>query len=185
MSEMFANCDNLIYINGISKLKKTKIINQYKMFYNCTSLLSIPDFNDWKISTDIDNYLMFYNCISLAFFPYKKEFNFKKYDNAFLGIIITKYLKCNNEITIKNIIDNNGNINLIGKEINMGKNDEITIIDGIDDIELIACYKEEKKTIENQYKLKVFYNNDQNDKKGKEKEIKLRIINKMKDIYQY
>ena len=32
MSEMFANCNNLIYINGISKLKRTKIINQYKMF---------------------------------------------------------------------------------------------------------------------------------------------------------
>ena len=51
MSEMFANCINLISINGISKWKKTKIINQYKMFYNCTSLLSIIDINDWKIST--------------------------------------------------------------------------------------------------------------------------------------
>ena len=68
MSEMFANCNNLIYINGISKLKRTKIINQYKMFYNCTSLISIPDINDWKIRLN-DVYLIFYNCISLIYFP--------------------------------------------------------------------------------------------------------------------
>ena len=46
MSEMFADCNNLISINNISKLKGIKIINQYKMFYNCTSLISIPDIND-------------------------------------------------------------------------------------------------------------------------------------------
>jgi len=32
---MFANCVNLVSINGISKIKSTKIINQKKMFYNC------------------------------------------------------------------------------------------------------------------------------------------------------
>ena len=51
-------------------------------------------------------------------------------------------MKYNNEITIKNISDDKRNINLFGKKfIIKEKNDEITIIDGINDIELIACYK--------------------------------------------
>ena len=62
MYRMFANCINLISINGVSKIKNTKIINQKKMFYNCVSLSSIPDFKEWKLSKD-NNYLMFYNCI--------------------------------------------------------------------------------------------------------------------------
>ena len=72
MYKMFANCIDLMYIDGISKLKKIKIININKMFYNCISLLFIPDFFDWEIRK-CDTYLMFYNCISFAFFPYKRN----------------------------------------------------------------------------------------------------------------
>ena len=63
MYKMFANCTDLIYINGISKLKEIKIINISKMFYNCMSLLYIPDINDWEIEKYNNTYLMFYNCI--------------------------------------------------------------------------------------------------------------------------
>ena len=55
MYKMFANCINLIYVNGISKLKKNVNIN--KIFYNCISLSSIPDFKDWKIQK-YNGYLM-------------------------------------------------------------------------------------------------------------------------------
>ena len=75
---MFSNYIDLIYVNGISKLNKIKIINMDKMFYNC---------------------------ISLIFFPYENEININininKYDDSFLGINITRYLKYNKEIIIK------------------------------------------------------------------------------------
>ena len=38
MYKMFSNCIDLIYVNGISKLNKIKIINMDKIFYNCISL---------------------------------------------------------------------------------------------------------------------------------------------------
>ena len=123
MYRMFANCLNLISINGISKLKKAKIINQKKMFYNCVSLSSIPDFKEWKISKD-NNYLMFYNCISLAYLPYEEEI--LKYDkDGFLGLIITKSYEFKNEITIKNVIeDKEGKVNLFGKELIIKKKEK-------------------------------------------------------------
>ena len=102
MHKMFSNCVDLIYVDGISKLNKIKIINRDQMFYNCISLISIPDFKEWEIEKN-NNYLMFYNCISLIFFPYENELNIKKYDYSFLGIIITRYLKFNKEIIINNI----------------------------------------------------------------------------------
>ena len=110
MSEMFSNCYNLISINGISKWKKTKIINKYKMFYNCTSLSSIIDIDDWRISTDI-SYLMFYNCISLIFFPNaaieKILLSDIKNNTIDLGILITKYLQNGKEILFKAMVKNN------------------------------------------------------------------------------
>lgn len=72
MYKMFANCFNLISLNGISKLIKARIVNLSKMLYNCYSLSSIPDFKNWELKK-YNNYLMFYNCISLVFFPYKKN----------------------------------------------------------------------------------------------------------------
>jgi len=130
--KMFSSCTNLIYVNGISKLKK--IVNINKIFYNCISLSSIPDFKDWKINKD-NIYLMFYNCISLIFFPYERESNINKYDEGFLGILITKYLKYNKEIIIRNINqDNEGYINLFKNRIKIeDKNKEIIILDGKDD----------------------------------------------------
>ena len=70
MYKMFANCKNLIYVNGISNLNR--IMNINKIFYNCISLSSIPDFKDWKIKKD-NAYLVFYNCISFAFFHMKEN----------------------------------------------------------------------------------------------------------------
>jgi len=107
MHKMFSNCIDLISVDGISKLKKIKIISMDKIFYNCFSLISIPDFNEWEIEK-YNNYLMFFNCISLIFFPYEKELNINKYDDSFLGIIITRYLKSSKEMIIKNIIEDNG-----------------------------------------------------------------------------
>ena len=63
--KMFANCKNLISLNGISKWKKTKIINMSKMFYNCSSLSSLSDINEWDISKVNDFYLIFYNFVYL------------------------------------------------------------------------------------------------------------------------
>ena len=147
MYKMFANCFNLISLNRISKLKKIKIINISKMFYNCISLSSIPDFKDWELPK-CNSYLMFYNCISLTFFPYKNELNLMTYDDSFLGLLITKYLKLNDEIIIKNIIEDNGYINLFGnKFIINNKNNEIKKIEVKDEIELIACYKDDTKSI--------------------------------------
>ena len=74
MYKMFANCIDLICVDGIAKLE-IKIKNIDKIFYNCNSLLSIPDFNDWKIKKD-NAYLMFYNCISLVFFPFENKLSY-------------------------------------------------------------------------------------------------------------
>jgi len=91
MCKMFSHCIDLIYVDGISKLNKIKIINMDKLFYNCISLISISDFNEWEIER-YNNYLMFYNCFSLIFFPYENKININKYDDSFLGINITRYL---------------------------------------------------------------------------------------------
>ena len=130
--KMFSNCTNLIYVNGMSKLKK--IININKIFYNCISLSSIPDFKDWKIEKYY-GYLMLYNCISFVFFPYERELNINKYDEGFRGILINKYLKYNKEIIISNINeDNKGYINLFKNRIKIeDKNKEIIILDGKDE----------------------------------------------------
>ena len=146
MYKMFSNCIDLIFVDGISKLKKIKIINMSKIFYNCISLISIPDFNEWEIPKK-NNYLMFYNCISLIFFPYEKEININKYDDSLLGLIITRYLKSNRESIINNIIeDNGGYINLFGNKYKIkDKEEEIMIFDGKEKHYLIACYKDKKK----------------------------------------
>jgi len=49
MYKMFANCINLICVDGISKLNKIKKKNIDKLFYNCISLLFIPDLNEFEI----------------------------------------------------------------------------------------------------------------------------------------
>ena len=176
MYKMFSNCIDLIYVNGISKLNKIKIINMEKMFYNCISLISIPDFKEWEIEK-YNNYLMFYNCISLIFFPYEKELNINEYDDLFLGIIITRYLKFNKEIIINNVDEDiEGYISLFGNKYKIkDKEEEIMIIDGKEKKELIACYKSNKK--EEEDKLIIL---NKNDEKGKK--IRLRIINKKKDM---
>ena len=126
--KMFANCTDLLYVNGLAKLNKIKIVNMNKIFYNCSSLLSIPDINALKIEKKY-HYLMFFNCISLIFFPYEKEFSMDKYDDSFLGIIITKYLKYNKDIIISNIAeDNEGFINLFKNKYKIpDKEEEIDI----------------------------------------------------------
>ena len=139
--KMFANCINLIYVEGISKLKQIKIINMNKIFYNCVSLSSIPDLNEFEMQK-YNSYLMFYNCISLIFFSYEKKLKINKFED---GIIITKYFKYNKEISISNIIeDNKGYINLFRYKFKF-KNEEIMVFNGNSDCELIACYKDEKK----------------------------------------
>jgi len=177
MYKMFSNCIDLIFVDGISKLKSIKIINISKIFYNCISLLSIPDINDWEIEK-YNTYLMFYNCISLVFLPYEKQLNINKYDCSLLGLIITKYLNINKEIIITNIIeDNKGYINLFRNKCKIkDKEEEILIFDGKDENELIACYKD--KVIENKDKLIALFSN----KRNKGFEIKLRTINKIKDM---
>jgi len=160
MYKMFANCKNLVYANGISKINK--IVNINKIFYNCISLSSIPDFKDWKIKK-YNAYLMIYNCISFAFFPNKTELNINKYDEGFFGILITKYLKYNKEIIISNINeDNEGYINLFKNKIKVkDKNKEIIILNGKDDDRvLFACFKYKEKGGEDE--LIVLYENDNN-----------------------
>ena len=80
--KMFANCINLISLNGISKIikKKIKFINISKMFYNCISLSSIKDIKDCDISLVHNSYLMFYNCISLIFFSNEDKFNLENFN---------------------------------------------------------------------------------------------------------
>ena len=131
---------------------------------------------------------MFYNCISFLFFPYERELNINKYDEGFLGILITKFLKYNKEIIISNINeDNEGYINLCKNKIKVeDKRKEIIILDGKDDDrELIACFKYEKKGYEDE--LIVLYENDNNNENNDEHEIKIniRIINKLKDMIYF
>ena len=110
--KMFANCKNLISLDGISKWKKINIINMSKMFYNCSSLSSLPDINEWDVSKVNDFYLIFYNCISLIFFNKEIDLN-----DIFSGFLISKYFNINNEITIKDVIeDNNHYIYLFGNK---------------------------------------------------------------------
>ena len=70
MYKMFSNCTNLIYVNGISKLKK--IININKIFYNCISLSSIPDFKEWEIEK-YNGYLCFIIVFLWHFFHMKED----------------------------------------------------------------------------------------------------------------
>ena len=150
------------------------------MFYNCISLSYIPDLDDWNLQNS-NPYLIFFNCISLAFLPYEKGVNVYKYDNTFLGLLITKHLKYNNEIIIKNIFEDKGYINLFGnKYIIKKKQKEIMIIDGKNKMELIAFYKDEIK--DNEDKLIIFYRNQIKYNNRNEIEIKLRIINKREDM---
>ena len=80
----------------------------------------------------------------LIFFP-NIEINLNnlyKRKDIFLGLLISKYFNINNEITIKNAIeDNNHYINLFGNKYNIN-NENILIINGKKN-ELIACYKNE------------------------------------------
>ena len=144
MSEMFLNCNNLISLNGISKWKKTKIINQYKMFYNCTSLISIPDINDWHISPNVNIYLMFYNCISLVFFPNSvlETINNNYNNNIDLGLSITEYYQNGKEIILQTMIENNEErINLYGNVFTT-KKDYIMVFNGNEN-NLILCQKKD------------------------------------------
>jgi len=178
MYKMFSNCTNLVYVNGISKLNN--ISNIKKLFYNCISLSSIPDFNDWKIQK-FNAYLMFHNCISFIFLPYEKNLKINKYDEGFLGILINKYLKYNKDIIISNIIeDNEGYIDLFKNRFKIkNKENKITILDGKDDErEFISCFNYDKKGEENEFII--LYKNENN--YGNGIKIKLRIINKMKDM---
>ena len=178
MYKMFSNCTNLIYVNGISKFNNISNIN--KLFYNCTSLSYIPDFNNWKIQKYYA-FLMFYNCISYIFLPYEKNLKINKYDEGCLGMLINKYLKYNKEIIINNINeDTKGYINLFKNRIKFeDKRKEIIILDGKDDErELIAIYKCEEKGDGDE--LIIFYKNENIN--GNEIRIKLKIINKIKDM---
>ena len=67
---------------------------------------------------------MFFNCISLAYLLYEEEI--LKYDkDGFLGLIITKSFEFKNEITIKNVIeDEDGKVNLFGKELIIKKKEK-------------------------------------------------------------
>ena len=174
MSEMFINCNNLISVNGISNLKKTKIINQYKMFYNCSSLISIPDIDKWDISTDIDRYLIFYNCISLIYFPnsiIKKIYSKKIFD---LDIFITQYYQNGKDILLRKKIENNKeNINFYGNEL-IVKEDNIVILNGNNHNLLFYCLKNNIKINDN---ILIVYNQNE-EKKMKINNIKIKILNK-------
>ena len=91
--------------------------------------------------------------------------------------IITRYLKYNKEIIINNIFeDNEGYINLFGNKYKIkDKEEEIMIIDGKEETELIACYKDIKKEQEDNLIIL-----NKNDEKGRK--IRLRIINKNEDM---
>ena len=184
MSEMFSNCKNLLSINGISKWKKAKIINQSKMFYNCTSLTEIIDINNWNISEETNNYLMFYNCISLIFFPNSsikeiKKIYAKKYHN--LGIFISKYLQNGKKILLKTMIEKDKNkIILYKNELNLAK-DNIIVFNG-NDYNLIL-YDKNSKINKLNNEMTFFYKNEI-EANMKEIEIILITINKL-NIYNY
>ena len=182
MYKMFANCQNLISINGISQWKKTKIINISKMFFNCVSLSYIPDINDWDISKVNDDFLIYFNCYSLIFLTNLENINkFNKKINSYLeGISLTKYFDINNDITIKNMIAYNFCINFLGyKFIIKNKNIEIVLFNGNQN-EFIACYKKEEVN-EKGKEINIFYKNEIKGKK-KETEIEIDIIIKIINI---
>jgi surface protein len=154
------------------------------MFYNCISLSSIPDIKDLDISLINDYYLMFYNCISLIIFANKdidNLYNFSNKNELLLGIIITKYLKYENEIIIKNINeDDKGNINIFNKKLNINKNESI-VINGNINMDLIVINKNEEKNGNEDNDLIVFNKEENKGKNNKEVKIKIIIINKLKN----
>ena len=69
MNNMFAYCESLISIDGISKLNTSNVVNMSSMFSNCISLISLPGILNWDISNVIDMNHMFYACESLKSLP--------------------------------------------------------------------------------------------------------------------
>ena len=116
LSKMFANCYNLKSLNGLSKLKRIKIINLNKMFYNCISLDSLPDISDWDISNVENASLMFYNCINLN--PPPDLTKWKLNENLFLKsslLFFNLFLNKDNQIILKNMIGE-GSFGIVVKE---------------------------------------------------------------------
>ena len=48
LKEMFANCESLLSLPDISKMKTNNIIDMSYMFSNCKSLSSLPDISKWN-----------------------------------------------------------------------------------------------------------------------------------------
>ena len=183
LTEMFSNCINLISINGLSQWKKTKMINLNKMFYNCTSLLYIPDFKDWDISEVYDTYLMFYNCISLIFFPNLLLNDLYCINNNYdSGLLFTKYLQSKNEIKLKTYMNKEYNINLFGNKIFIKNEKDIIVIQG-NNYDLILCSKNNEKSFESKNELIILYNNNLEKTNFIEIELKIKIYNKINNIF--
>ena len=69
VNNMFAFCESLKSINGISKLNTSNVADMSSMFCNCISLISLPDILNWDISNVFDMNHMFYACESLKSLP--------------------------------------------------------------------------------------------------------------------
>ena len=102
MSYMFDNCENLISVEGISKLKDIKIINISNMFNNCISLESLPDISDLDTSnlegaSDVFNNCHFLN-LSLDLRNWGIQRNMKTKNKSFLILTFNEYSIIKNKL---------------------------------------------------------------------------------------
>ena len=75
MSYMFNECDSLLSLGDISKIKVIKVTNMKSMFSRCISLSLLPDISKWDISNVTDISYMFYNCKLLSSLPDISKWN--------------------------------------------------------------------------------------------------------------
>ena len=81
MSKMFAYCESLESLNGISFLNTSNVTNMSSMFSNCITLISLPDISNWDLSNVNDMNHMFYACESLQSLPDISKWNTSNVNN--------------------------------------------------------------------------------------------------------
>ena len=100
LSNMFYECEPLIFLSGIENLNTSNVDDMSMLFYGCRQLVSLPDISLWNTSNVKKMFCMFFQCESLKSLPDISVWNthnvidmkyiFNECKNTF---IITKYIK--------------------------------------------------------------------------------------------
>ena len=98
MSNMFAYCESLESLNGISNLNTLNVTNMSSMFSNCISLISLPDISNWDLTNVNDINHMFYSCESLQSLP-----DISKWNTSNVKYMSYMFSLCKSLISLPNI----------------------------------------------------------------------------------